>query len=273
MGREGYHSALPLARTHAGGRGANLKGTTMRVVYSGVLAAVFSMSAAAAGDGAAPTTAGTSAMNDNALKADNPFARPSTLPYELPPFDRIHDGDYLPAFHAGMREQLKEVERIAHNREPPTFENTLVALERDEGVLEGGRLAIVGDALDLLELLAHAGVEGRQVIAVVDPVEGRQIVGERARACKRVVGLQSVVVHCESPSVRRCGPVARRGGGHREDGGEDARVHDSHRGALEVCAAAPSLGPGQRQSQMVSFPPHQCAAPRASPAFEARSAG
>src|SRR2546430_2854941 len=56
MGREGYHSALPLARTQAGGRGANLKGTTMRVVYSGVLAAVFSMSAAAAGDGAAPTT-------------------------------------------------------------------------------------------------------------------------------------------------------------------------------------------------------------------------
>src|SRR5947207_14581941 len=130
MGREGYHSALPLARTQAGGRGANLKGTTMRVVYSGVLAAVFSMSAAAAGDGAAPTTAGTFAMNDNALKADNPFAGPSTLPYELPPFDRIHDGDYLPAFHAGMREQLKEVERIAHNREPPTFEHTLVALER-----------------------------------------------------------------------------------------------------------------------------------------------
>src|SRR5207253_508322 len=102
----------------------------MRVVYSGVLAAVFSMSAAAAGDGAAPTTAGTSAMNDDALKAGNPYARPSTLPSELPPFDRIHDGDYLPAFHAGMREQLKEVERIAHNREPPTFENTLIALER-----------------------------------------------------------------------------------------------------------------------------------------------
>jgi peptidyl-dipeptidase Dcp len=104
----------------------------MRVVYWGVLAAAFSMSAAAAaavGDGAAPTTAGTSAMND-ALKADNPFAHPSRLPYELPPFDRIRDGDYLPAFHAGMREQLKEVERIAHNPQPPTFDNTIVALER-----------------------------------------------------------------------------------------------------------------------------------------------
>ena len=104
----------------------------MRVVYWGVLAAAFSMSAAAAaavGDGAAPTTAGTSAMND-ALKADNPFAHPSTLPYELPPFDRIRDGDYLPAFHAGMHEQLKEVERIAHDPQPPTFDNTIVALER-----------------------------------------------------------------------------------------------------------------------------------------------
>jgi peptidyl-dipeptidase Dcp len=69
-------------------------------------------------------------MADNALKADNPFAKPSTLPYELPPFDRIRDSDYLPAYHAGMREQLKEVARIAHNPQPPSFENTIVALER-----------------------------------------------------------------------------------------------------------------------------------------------
>ena len=60
--------------------------------------------------------------------ADNPFMQPSTLPFELPPFDRIRDGDYLPAFHAGMREQLKEVARIAHNPQPATFENTIVTL-------------------------------------------------------------------------------------------------------------------------------------------------
>ena len=62
--------------------------------------------------------------------ADNPFAQPSTLPFQMPPFDRIHDSDYLPAFEAALHEQLAEVAAIAHNPQPPTFENTVVALER-----------------------------------------------------------------------------------------------------------------------------------------------
>jgi peptidyl-dipeptidase Dcp len=62
--------------------------------------------------------------------ADNPFAQPSTLAFELPPFDRIHDSDYLPAFEAGMREELREVAAIADDPRPATFENTIVALER-----------------------------------------------------------------------------------------------------------------------------------------------
>jgi peptidyl-dipeptidase Dcp len=62
--------------------------------------------------------------------ADNPFARPSPLPYELPPFDRIHDADYGPALAAGMRAQLAQVASIARNPAPPTFDNTVVALER-----------------------------------------------------------------------------------------------------------------------------------------------
>jgi peptidyl-dipeptidase Dcp len=62
--------------------------------------------------------------------ADNPFAQPSTLAYELPPFDRIRDSDYLPAYETGMRGQLEEVARIAHDPEPATFDNTIVALER-----------------------------------------------------------------------------------------------------------------------------------------------
>ena len=68
--------------------------------------------------------------------ADNPFAQPSTLTFELPPFDRIHDADYLPAFEAGMREELREVAAIANNPAPPTFENTIVALERSGRLLE-----------------------------------------------------------------------------------------------------------------------------------------
>jgi peptidyl-dipeptidase Dcp len=67
--------------------------------------------------------------------ADKPFSRPSTLPYQLPPFDRIRDGDYLPAFEAGMREQRAQVEGIAHAAEPADFHNTVVALERSGQLL------------------------------------------------------------------------------------------------------------------------------------------
>ena len=64
-----------------------------------------------------------------------PFAAPSTLPYHYPEFDRIKDADYRPAFVAGMAEQRKEVDAIAHNPEAPTFENTIVALEKSGQVL------------------------------------------------------------------------------------------------------------------------------------------
>ena len=67
--------------------------------------------------------------------ADNPFAAPSSLPFALPPFDRIRESDYLPAYEAGMREQLEEVARIAHNPEPASFDNTIVALERSGQLL------------------------------------------------------------------------------------------------------------------------------------------
>ncbi|HEV2286256.1 MAG TPA: M3 family metallopeptidase [Steroidobacteraceae bacterium] len=70
------------------------------------------------------------------MAADNPFAHPSPLPFEFPQFDKIKDSDYLPAYQAGMRAQLKEVEAIAHNSEPATFENTIVALERSGRLLD-----------------------------------------------------------------------------------------------------------------------------------------
>ena len=60
----------------------------------------------------------------------NPFYAASTLPYHAPPFDRIKDTDYQPALEAGMAAQIKEVEAIANNPAAPTFENTLVALEK-----------------------------------------------------------------------------------------------------------------------------------------------
>jgi peptidyl-dipeptidase Dcp len=54
----------------------------------------------------------------------------------VPPFDQIADEHYLPAFERGMAEQLIEIETIANNAEPPTFENTIVAMERSGAMLE-----------------------------------------------------------------------------------------------------------------------------------------
>ncbi|MGI8819470.1 MAG: M3 family metallopeptidase [Chthoniobacterales bacterium] len=60
----------------------------------------------------------------------NPLLVESTLPYQMPPFDKIKNEHYAPAFTAALAEQLQEIEAIANNPEPATFENTLVAMER-----------------------------------------------------------------------------------------------------------------------------------------------
>ncbi|KZB85965.1 M3 family metallopeptidase [Amycolatopsis regifaucium] len=69
------------------------------------------------------------------ISQDNPFAAPSELPYALPPFDRIADEHFLPAFEAGLAEHAAEIEEIAGSPEPPTFENTIVALEKSGRLL------------------------------------------------------------------------------------------------------------------------------------------
>lgn len=60
----------------------------------------------------------------------NPLLMTSPLPYGMPPFDRIRDEHFLPAFEYAMAEQLAEVEAIASNPEAPSFGNTIVAMER-----------------------------------------------------------------------------------------------------------------------------------------------
>lgn len=60
----------------------------------------------------------------------NPLLSPSGLPYALPDYAAIEPEHYLPAFDEAFRQHRAEVERIASETAPPTFENTLVALER-----------------------------------------------------------------------------------------------------------------------------------------------
>lgn len=70
-----------------------------------------------------------------ALAAENPFAQPSTLPFQAPPFDRITDADYQPGFDQGMAEQIAQMRVIADNPAAPSFDNTIVAMERSGAML------------------------------------------------------------------------------------------------------------------------------------------
>jgi|694.fasta_scaffold00526_10 peptidyl-dipeptidase Dcp len=62
--------------------------------------------------------------------ADNPLLKSSTLPFKAPHFDQIRDEHFRPAIEEGMKRHLAEIDAIANNVEPPTFENTIVALEK-----------------------------------------------------------------------------------------------------------------------------------------------
>ena len=69
----------------------------------------------------------------------------STLPFQAPPFSKIKDADFGPAFDAAMTKGLAEFDAIANNPAPPTFENTIVAMEKSDQAL--GRVQLVFSTL------------------------------------------------------------------------------------------------------------------------------
>ena len=88
----------------------------------------------------------------------NPFFAESSLPFALPPFDQIDDAHYRPAFERGMADQLVEIEAIANTADTPTFENTVVQMERSGQLLTrvanvffGLTSADTNDVLDAIE--------------------------------------------------------------------------------------------------------------------------
>ena len=64
------------------------------------------------------------------------FASPSALDLHYPRFDLIKDSDFAPAFDAGMAQQLVEIDAIANSPEAPTFQNTIVAMEKSGQLLD-----------------------------------------------------------------------------------------------------------------------------------------
>lgn len=67
---------------------------------------------------------------ESSFSASNPFFEASKLPFQAPAFDKIKNADFKPALEEGMKQQQAEVQKIADNPEAPTFENTLVELEK-----------------------------------------------------------------------------------------------------------------------------------------------
>src|SRR3954471_17887995 len=90
--------------------------------------------------------------------ARSPFAAASSLPFQAPRFDLIKDSDYQPGYEQGMAIQRAEMDRIANNPAAPTFDNTIVAMERSGRMLER-----VG--------LAFSGVVGANTNPVLDKVQ------------------------------------------------------------------------------------------------------
>ncbi len=78
--------------------------------------------------------ASTAVLSDG-FSSSNPFFAESSLPFHAPPFDRIKDSDFQPALEAGMREQIVEIEGLANQSAPATFENTIIPMERSGAVL------------------------------------------------------------------------------------------------------------------------------------------
>ena len=78
----------------------------------------------------------TSAQNtETTFGPTNPFYASSTLPFQAPPFDKIKDNDYQPAIDAGMAQQMQEIDAIADASAAPTFDNTIVAMEKSGQLL------------------------------------------------------------------------------------------------------------------------------------------
>ena len=77
-------------------------------------------------------------------KNEFPYFTVSKLPFQAPQFDKIKDSDFEPAFEEGMEENLAEIEKIADNPQPATFENTLVALEKSGQLFRSVKLIFNG---------------------------------------------------------------------------------------------------------------------------------
>ncbi|WP_297801544.1 M3 family metallopeptidase [Arenimonas sp. GDDSR-1] len=119
------------------------------------LAIALALATASLGLPAEPAQA---AATKESAQAMNPFFQPSPLPLQYPQFDKIKDSDFAPAFDRGMADNIREIDAIANNPAAPTFDNTILAMERSGQLLRRALVvffnltgANTNDALDKLD--------------------------------------------------------------------------------------------------------------------------
>ena len=89
----------------------------------------------------------------------NPFFSSYDTPYGVPPFDKIKNEHYVPAFEKGMQEHNADIDSIIGNTDAPTFENTILAYENSGDLLN--RVSLVffniteADTNDTLDSIAE----------------------------------------------------------------------------------------------------------------------
>jgi peptidyl-dipeptidase Dcp len=108
--------------------------TSIRAYVATII--LFTMTTLTSADAIAPNFSNPTAPPPAAFGPSNPFYASSSLPFKAPPFDKIKDEDFQPAIEAGMAQQRAEIEAIANNPEAPTFDNTIVAMEKNGQLLD-----------------------------------------------------------------------------------------------------------------------------------------
>jgi peptidyl-dipeptidase Dcp len=76
-----------------------------------------------------------SQKKESTSNMENPFFEAWNTPFGVPPFDKIENEHFRPAFAEGMRLHKEEIDAIVNNPEEPTFKNTLVALDKSGSFL------------------------------------------------------------------------------------------------------------------------------------------
>lgn len=99
----------------------------------------------------------------------NPFMAPYNTPYDIPPFDKIKPAHYIEAYNEGLKQARADLEQIVNNPEEPTFENTILAMDKMGVLLE--RVSRVFNSLTQTDITPELSEINDQITPLVGAYE------------------------------------------------------------------------------------------------------